>query len=409
MKEFFQVVSVARVLSLAGRFSVVQDEESELSAASGRVLAEDITAPEDLPPFSRSTMDGFAVDARSSFGASPANAALLSVVGTVDMGQAPDFPLGPGQAARIATGGMLPLGADAVVMKEQAENVDETLVEVYRSVAPGENVLAKGEDAPQGSVVLSAGTRLRAQELALLAGLGITRIRVRRPVTCAILSTGDEVVPADEKPGPGKIRDMNTHALLGQCLAAGFSPVPLGLVPDNPDALFAACEKGLSACDCLLISGGSSVGARDYTVPVIQRLPDAEILVHGVAISPGKPTILASAAGKPVWGLPGHVTSSMVVFEALVRPFTQRLAGLALEKDQRFPIPCRLTANVAAAQGRVDYVRVRLIQREGEWWAEPVFGKSGEIRTMVAADALVPLAENSEGADAGAWVEAYLI
>ncbi|MBW1990300.1 MAG: molybdopterin molybdotransferase MoeA [Deltaproteobacteria bacterium] len=406
MDEFFRVVSIADVLALAKTFPGPGRAEVDLASALGRILAADAAAPEDLPAFSRSTMDGYALAASSTFGASASSPALLEVAGSVPMGAAPGFSLAPGQAAAIPTGGMLPAGADAVVMVEHTEKVDEALVEVYKSVAPGDNVLTAGEDAAKGSTVLSAGTRLRAQELALLAALGITRVTVAKPLVAGILSTGDEVVPAEETPGPGKIRDMNAHALAAQCRAAGIEPLALGIVPDDEEALHAACRQALPRCDTLLVSGGSSVGARDYTVSALTRFSGAEILVHGVAISPGKPTILARVQDKPVWGLPGHVTSSMVVFHALVRPFSLALAGFSEKAAREFPVACRLAKNVAAAAGRVDFVRVALSWKDGELWATPIPGKSGEIRTMVAADALVPVDENTEGLDAGTLVHA---
>lgn len=406
--EFFKVLDIAQVLALREGFGRVATEEVALEEALGRVLAAEERAPEDLPPFSRSTVDGFAVRAASTFGASDANPACLALAGAVAMAEVPRVKVGPGQAVWVATGAMLPEGADSVVMREHAEALDETSIEVFRSVAPGQNVIAAGEDFAAGAVLAPAGRRLRPQELGLLAAFGRLRVRVfRRPVV-GILSTGDEIVPAEESPGPARIRDVNRFSLSGLTRQAGCIPRPLGIVPDRFEALHDACREALAACDAVLISGGSSVGTRDFTVEALRAFPDARILAHGIAISPGKPTILARVGDKAVWGLPGHVASAMIVFARIVRPFLLSLAGMAAEDPEEVRLPARLTRNLASAQGRTDFVRVRLIRRGEGWWAEPVLGKSGLIRTLVHSDGLVEIPAFCEGLDEGAPVEVIL-
>lgn len=406
--EFFKVLDIAQVLALREGFGRVSSEEIALEEALGRILAAEVRAPEDLPPFSRATVDGYAVRAASTFGASDANPACLSLVGAVAMAEVPCVNVGSGQAVWVATGAMLPEGADGVVMREHAEALDETSIEVFRSVAPGQNVIAAGEDFAAGAVLAPAGSRLRPQELGALAAFGLLRVRVfRRPVV-GILSTGDEIVPAGEAPGPARIRDLNRYSLSGLTLQAGCIPRPLGIVPDRFEALHAACREALAACDAVLISGGSSVGTRDFTVEALQAFPDARILAHGIAISPGKPTILARVGDKAVWGLPGHVASAMIVFARIVRPFLLSLAGLAPGDPEEVRLPARLTRNLASAQGRTDFVRVRLIRRNEGWWAEPVLGKSGLIRTLVHSDGLVEIPAFCEGLDEGAAVEVIL-
>jgi molybdopterin molybdotransferase len=404
MKEFFKVLELSEVLALCDKFSTVGTEAVELKDCCGRILAEDIVSDVDIPDFNRSTMDGYAVRAASTFGASESSPAYLNLVGTVAMGQWPDFRIGPGEAARISTGGMLPEGADSVVMVEHTDKVGDLAIEAYKSVAPGQNMIEKGEDIKSGRVVLSCGRPLRPQEAGLLGAAGKSRLRVFKKPVIGIISSGDEVVAVEKMPGPGQIRDMNTHTLAGQVLSAGGVPVAYGIARDSYDELFKMCTTALAASDMVLVSGGSSVGARDFTIDVFNSLPDSQILVHGISISPGKPTILARAGGKAIFGLPGHVVSAMVVFAAVVHPFIDRLRGLSGPRKEAFPVPARLTRNVASAQGRVDYIRVRLLNRDGELWAEPVLGKSGLIHTMVEADGLVAIGLNVEGLDQGARV-----
>ncbi|MDI6796390.1 MAG: molybdopterin molybdotransferase MoeA [Desulfatibacillaceae bacterium] len=400
MKEFFLVKPLDEVRAFAELFRPVGEEVVPLEQAWGRVIAQDILCQDPVPPFARSTMDGFAVAARSTFGASFSNPCQLAVVGTVPMGRAADFGIGPGQAARISTGGMLPAGADAVVMVEHTETIDDITIEVYKSIAPKENVTLAGEDIAAGQIALAAGTRIRAQEAALLAAVGVCEIPVfLRPVV-GILSTGDEVDPPSAPPAPGRIRDMNTYALCGQCLGVGCTPLVLGIAPDSEEPLFTAISQALSRCDILLLSGGSSVGARDLAVGAILKCSQAKILAHGVAISPGKPTIVAQAGPKPIIGLPGHVVSAMVAFEVVAKPFLQTLAGLG---GQQAPVPvkARLARNLAKKKGREEFVRVRLVAKDGEIVAHPILGKSGEIRTMIAADGLLRIPANDEGMEAG--------
>jgi molybdopterin molybdotransferase len=403
MKEFFNVETIETVLAHAPSFSAVDTETVALAECLGRVLAADIHSDVDIPDFNRSTMDGFAVKAASTFGASEANPAYLNVCGQIKMGIRPDFSVGAGEAARIATGGMLPEGTDSVIMVEHTDRLDATTIEAYRSVAPGQNVIEKGEDIRHADPALTKGVRIRPQEVGLLAACGKTEVAVFRRPTIGILSTGDEVVPVDRMPAAGQIRDINTHTLSGQVAAAGGVPVVYGIVKDSRDDLLEKCRQALEHSDMVMISGGSSVGARDFTVEVLGMLPDSAILVHGVSISPGKPTILARSGGKPFWGLPGHAVSAMVVFTVVVRPFLDRLCGLS-NATRQFAVQAVLSRNLASAQGRVDYVRVRLYEQDGIVMAEPILGKSGLIHTMVKADGLIAIGMNTEGVEQGATV-----
>jgi molybdopterin molybdotransferase len=408
MNEFFNVTSLEEVRTYVSEFERVDTEVVALDEAAGKVLAEDVVAEHPLPEFSRSTMDGYALKAASSFGASEASPAYLVVTGTVVMGRAPEFSLGPGEACRISTGGMLPQGADSVVMIEHTEKLDESTIEVYRSVAPGQHVIEVGEDFQLHQKLQRRGRRLRPQDLGLLAAFGVQAVRVFRQPVIGIISTGDEIVPLETHPGPAQIRDINSYTLTGQILEAGGLPVRYGITADDPRALSEAVRRALEQTDMVLLSGGSSVGVRDYALEVLSDLPDARLLVHGISISPGKPTILARTQGRAVWGLPGHVVSAMIVFRMVVLPFVEHVAGIEERPNAGTGISARLNRNLSSAQGRTDFVRVRLVEEKGERWAEPVLGKSGLLNTMIKADGLIQIDAHSEGIEKGTPVAVIL-
>jgi len=408
-KEFFKVTDLNKVLEYRRIFSKVTAEDVDISETAGRILAEDIISDTDLPDFMRATMDGYAISASSSYGATEANPGWLTIKGAISMGEIPSFRIGPGESARIATGGMLPQGADSVMMIEHTEtvganNYSPQHIEIYKSIAPGQHVIEIGEDFRKGEMLLCCGQRIRAQETGLLAAFGKQNVLVYQKPEIAIISTGDEVVPIDHTPGFGKIRDINTYTLAGLVKQAGGIPHFYGIIPDVYDALKQTCRQAVEASDMVLISGGSSVGVRDLTIDVLASLPNAEILVHGISISPGKPTILAKVGNCAVWGLPGHVVSAMVVFSVVVKPFIEHISGLAVSREVK--IPAILTRNIASVHGRTDYVRVRLSEKNGKLYAEPILGKSGLINTMVKADGLVEIDMNTEGLYQGAevWV-----
>jgi molybdopterin molybdotransferase len=268
----------------------------------------------------------------------------------------------------------------------------------------------QGEDFACGQIALQTGVKLRPQEMGLLAALGRTHATVFRRPAVAVISTGDEIVAVDGQPGPGQVRDNNAFALAAQAERSGAKALMLGIVSDDPAHLAAACRSALDQADMVLLSGGSSMGSRDYTIEVLSGLPDAAILVRGIAISPGKPTILARCGTRTVWGLPGHPVSAMVVMAVVVQPFIERIAGLASDTTRHFTIPARLSRNLASAQGRVDFVRVRLIaDGHGVLVAEPILGKSGLIHTLVQADGLLEIGAHCEGLEKGEWVAVRLL
>ena len=397
--EFFRLRTREEVLALYPRFAPVGVEEVDLPAALDRVLAAALPAPENVPAFPRSSMDGYAVRAADTFGASVAAPQYLEIKGEVPMGAAPARPVGVGETLRVPTGAMLPPGADAVVMLEYtAEHPDGTL-EVRRPVAPGENLLQPGEDVRLGEVLFPGGSRLRPQDLGLLAALGVTRLPVFRRPRVAVLSSGDEIVPITEKPAPGQVRDSNAHLAAAQVAEWGGIPAISGIVPDDFEALTGALAAALKDADLILISGGSSVGARDLTLEAIKALPGAAVLAHGVAIRPGKPTILAAVGSPPLplLGLPGHPASAAVVMEVLGKPLLARLAGLTSLPPWGGEVTAHLSRNLAGASGREDYVRVRL-RPEGETlWADPVLGPSGLLSPLVKSDGLVMIPLGVEG------------
>ena len=409
MKPFFNVQSVAAVQALAGQATVLNAEQTATTAAAGRTLAKDLTAPHDLPGFSRSTMDGFAVRARDTFGCSETQPAYLELCGEVVMGQAPDFTVKPGHCARIFTGGMLPAGADAVLMVEHTRPAGDSTVEAAKSVAPGDNILGPADDAAQGQVLLRAGHELRAQDIGLMAALGIETPNVIQRPKVAIVSTGDEVVPISGDPGPGQVRDVNTYTLDQLVRQAGAEPLVMGLAPDDRAALQEVVGRALETGDVVLLSGGSSVGTRDLTSEVFQSFPKAELLVHGVAVSPGKPFIWVRAGQKHLLGLPGQVASCMVAFYVLVEPLIEAMLGRAPLAFRRFGrFKGELARNIPSTPGREDYIRARIASNNGTALIEPVFGKSGLITTLIQGQGLVRIPADSEGLYQGETVEMLL-
>ncbi|MCJ7603872.1 MAG: molybdopterin molybdotransferase MoeA [Desulfobulbaceae bacterium] len=410
MKGFFHLISASEFTQLFARFTELGSETIPLPAALGRFVANDITAPEALPPFSRSTMDGFAVRARDTFGCSESEPALLTVTGEIMMGRSgQSIALGPGQTARIWTGGELARQADAVLMLEYTSPLDDTTIEVFRAVAPGENVIQAGDDFRQGESVLRKGAQLRPQDLGVLAGLGITEVTVfKRPVV-GIISTGDELVEPGRKLAAGQIRDINTTTLTALVNEAGAIALPLGIIGDNFDQMLNTCRAAVDRpVDMLLLSGGSSVGNRDFTLAVFKELDQTDILAHGVSIRPGKPTILARRNNCALFGLPGHVASAMVVFYLFVRPLLRRFCGSDHAGLQH--IVATTGEQIPSAIGREEYVRVRLQQHDGGLLpvAYPVYGKSGLLKPLVASDGLLIVGRDCEGMEKGEQAEVIL-
>ncbi|WP_372813919.1 gephyrin-like molybdotransferase Glp [Paenibacillus sp.] len=407
--KFFNVKTVDETMAVIEEQFAPIHEPVRISTleAVGRILAEDVFSREQVPPFARSTVDGYAVQAKTTYGASESLPAFLDITGNIHMGKRAELPLVEGQAQYMPTGGMLPEGADSVVMIEHVEEVGD-LLNVYRQVAPGENVIRAGDDVRVGDRVLARGSRLRPQDVGVLAAIGVTEIAVYPIPVVGILSTGDEIVPPDKAElSPGEIRDINSIMIGARLAQLGAKAVYGGIVRDEYEELITRAKALFEQVDLLLLSGGSSVGTRDFTVQVLEALGEPGVLVHGVATKPGKPTIIGKSQGKPVVGLPGHPVSALIMFDLLVVSILRRLQGESNEvPDKRSR--ARISRNVPSAAGRSDYIRVRLEERGDELWAVPVFGKSGLVTTMVESDGIVEIAANKEGVVEGEQVKVML-
>lgn len=408
MTEFFTVRTPPEAwrLLLEHFMPSRRSERVPTAVALGRVLSQPLVSPQDLPEFARSTVDGYAVRAIDTYGASAGLPAYLEVAGEAPMGQAVTLAVELGQAILVHTGSMIPPGADAVVMVENTQNVDATSIEVLKPAAEGENVIQIGEDIRQGQTVLAAGRQLRPQDLGGLVALGFTEVSVAVPPRVAILSTGDEVVPPDQPVAPGQVRDINSYTLSALTRRAGGDPITYGVVPDDRAALEVAVARAHAEADVVVLSAGSSVSYRDMSVDVIGGLGEPGILAHGLSVRPGKPTIIAVADGKPVFGLPGNPVSAMVIFDLVVTPTLRAMLGA--DSTHHAHVPARLARNIASTTGREDYVQVQLEERDGEWWAVPVFGKSNLIYTLVHADGVVKIDIDANGVRAGEWVTVTL-
>jgi molybdopterin molybdotransferase len=322
------------------------------------------------------------------------------------MGQEATQAVGPGQTMLVHTGSMLPPGADAVVMVENTQVVDGASIEIFRPVAEGENVVHVGEDVRRGQPLFAPGHLLRPQDIGGLVALGVTQVEVARQPRVALISSGDEVVAPEATPAIGQVRDINSYALAAQVARAGGVPVRYGIVPDDRDALAAVAARAFAESEMVVFSAGSSVSARDVTAEVIAGLGEPGVLVHGVSVKPGKPTILALCDGKAVFGLPGNPVSAMVIFDLFVGPAIRLMMGA--EPPVRTVVRAKLARNLNSTTGREDYVQVRLEERNGEPWAVPVLGKSNLIYTLVHSQGTVVVPLDSNGIAAGSWVEVTL-
>lgn len=410
MSQFLKVKTAEDVLLMVDQLNPLPAEVIVLEKACGRFIALDILAPEPVPHFARATMDGFAVRAGDTFGASESLPALLEKAGEVLMGRSADTPVARGRAVGVPTGGMLPCGADAVVMVEYTQPLDASTIEVTRPVAPGENVLQVGEDIRDGARMFARGWRLRAQDIGVLAAVGITEISVFRRPRVALISTGDEIVPVNTHPLPaGRVRDINSFALAAEIENSGAEIGMRKTIQDRLEDLVSACQEALTDHDMIVLSGGSSVGARDYTIRTLERLPDSRLLVHGVAIRPGKPVILGFSGEKIFWGLPGQPVSALITFRVFVAPSLAKLQGgnPSGATGQR-SFRAVLTRRLPSVHGRTDFFPV-IVSREadGTYRADPVFGKSGAISILARADGYVIVPTHVEGYDRGTEVSVY--
>ncbi|OPY38655.1 MAG: molybdopterin biosynthesis protein MoeA [Methanoregula sp. PtaU1.Bin051] len=399
--RFLQVVPVSdAVIAAVSMASLPVLEKVPLDSAAGRVLAAPVLADTDIPGFDRSVVDGYAVKAADTAGAGETIPAMLQCTGKVAMGDSGILqPIKPGECMYVPTGGPLPAGADAMVMVENTETAGD-MVLVKKPVAHGENVLLSSEDFKKGEIVLPAGRKLSPQDVGVLAAAGCARVPVTKKPVVGIISTGNELVPVIKKPSPGQVRDANASMLGAFLLGYGCIPKLYGIVKDEKPAFESVVTRAVAECDVVLLSGGSSKDERDMTAGTIAGL--GEVLIHGVAITPGKPTIIGRVSGKPVFGLPGHPASAYIVLIAIVRPLIDRMLGM--EKPEVRTLQATLAMNIPSQRGREDYVRVKV----ADGIATPVFGKSGLLNTLVASDGVVCIPAGSEGLEKGSEVEVIL-
>lgn len=409
-QTFFRVVTPQEALRVMLQVSAVGTEQIHSVRARGRVLAEDLHSGVDLPHFHRAAMDGYAVKAKDTFGASASLPAYLKLSGVVEMGKEAIRPLATGEAMRISTGGMMPPESDAVVMVEYADEVEGGLVEIHRGVSPCQNVIQIGDDIKKGALVFERGRRLRAHDLGALTGIGISSVPVFKRPRIALISTGDEIVDADTSPLPGQVRNINQHSLAGLIEESGGELKDWGVIRDDRNELTTALQQAIDWSDLVLISGGSSVGAKDIALDSILSFPGSEIVFHGISVSPGKPTIFAKACGKPIVGLPGYPVSALIIFDLFAGPLIRRIGGEEPAMMGRFSRTVRATlkTNIASQIGREDYVRVTLAPEAQRLFATPLPSKSGAIFTLVKADGMVRIDLNQEGLEQGTEVEVIL-
>ena len=378
----------------------------DTTAALGCVTASEILSPEPLPAFPRSAVDGYAVKAADTYGASDALPAYLKLVGEISMGSKPALSLQNGQAALVHTGGMLPEGCDAVVMIENTQTVSQDEIEILKPVAVGDNTLKTGEDVEPGQQVLPAGKKIGPADIGGLLALGILQVPVVLPPRVGILSSGDEVVPAQQTPELGQVRDINSHTLSALSRRFGGNPIFYGIVPDHFEALETRAQQAIQECDMVIITAGSSASVRDLTATVIQKLGEPGVLVHGVNIRPGKPTILAVCNGKAVIGLPGNPVSALVIAGLFVVPVIRSLLGLPVSPPSP-SLRAHLTVNIPSQAGREDWIPVRLLSNPEGLLADPIFFKSNLILTLAKADGMICIAPEANGIAAGEIVDVF--
>ena len=400
MSRFLQVVSVTEAVRTAVGIAPARAAETVPPGESaGRVLAVPVTPDTDIPGFDRSIVDGYALRSSGTSGAGETSPALFRCAGRIAMGAPGGLVLQAGDCAYIPTGGVLPQGADAAVMKEYTERAGDTIL-VKRPVFPGENILRRDEDFKKGETVFEEGRRLTPRDAGVLAACGCAEVRVAKKPVVGVISTGNELVPASTQPGPGEVRDANAPMIAAWLSGYGCIPRLYGIVRDERESFEAAIARAVPECDLVLLSGGSSKDERDMTAAVIAGR--GTVLIHGIAIAPGKPTIIGTIDRTPVFGLPGHPASAFVVLLAIVRPLLDSMLGL---KEPRFrTVRATLAENIPSQRGREEYVRVRV--EDGR--AYPLFGKSGLLNTLVRSDGLVCIPAGTEGLEKGNAVDVIL-
>lgn len=384
----------------------LNNEKIKLEDAVGRITIEDIVSEEDIPSFNRSTVDGYAVIASDTYGASEALPAQLKLVGEVKMGERPIIEIQGGESLYIPTGGELPTNTETVVMIEYTENLKDGYIYINKSSAPGNNVVFKGDDVNKGTVIIKKNTLLRPQDIGTLAAMGYVYINVKRKLKIGIVSTGDEIIEIDKKPIGSQVRDVNTYTLYADIIRPSCIPIRYGIIKDEGTKIKEQVEKALSECDIVLISGGSSVGTKDETYRVINSIGSPGVLMHGIAVKPGKPTIIGKVNNKGIIGLPGHPVSAFVIHRIFVEYLINTMCGI---KSELFPsIKGEMNTNFPSNNGREEYVPVMVNLEKDNLIIKPVFGKSGLISTLSRSQGYIHIPRGSEGINKGDIVEVFL-
>ncbi len=410
-RSFLQLATPEEAYRCLAGFPALGTEHVDSRAGLARVLGCEVRVAEDIPHFERSNMDGYAVRAADTAGACEVSTVRLRVTGEVVMGQPASEPLAAGTAVRVSTGAMLPPGADAVVILERTESVAPDGIAVTEAVAAGQNIVRIGEDLRRGDCVFEAGHRLRGSDIGVLTGIGVTRIEVHRIPRVGVMATGDEIVEPEAELGLGQVRNVNEYLLAALAKQVGAQVLDYGVIGDEATVLGAAVRRAAEECDVVFISGGSSKGPRDLTRAAIESVPQAQVLLHGIAIAPGKPTIIARAPTAALIGLPGNPAAVAVVFRLFGEPLVRVVGGESLSRIllTRPTVRARLARDVTSTAGREDYVRTRLMPGDGLPRAEVLPGKSVALSTIARADGLLRIPLSCEGLEAGTEVDVILL
>lgn len=407
--EFFNVLSVQDVNSILESLAKNYEigiEEVNLIDAVDRITAIDCYAPVNLPEFNRSTVDGYAVICQDVMGASDSIPGFLEYASEVSMGENTELVVGKGQAIYVPTGGMVPTGADGMVMIEYVQKLDDHTLLINKTIAPGENITLVGDDLRTGDLIVSKGRKITAYDIGLLAAVGVGTIKVYKKPKFAVISTGDEIIDINETQKLGQIREVNGYALCALIRQLGGEVIWKILVKDDFDKLQKELWKAVEQADIIIMSGGSSVGTRDYTKQVIEAFEGGQVLVHGIAVKPGKPTIIGQIKTKLIFGLPGHPAAAILMFHILVRKYLYQILNRRINP---FPVVATLESNVHSSPGKETYQMVELIRDGFEWKAIPLYGKSGMMSLLTKASGYIRITDEKEGLMRGAQVEVYLL
>lgn len=383
---------------------ILEKETIAIGHGLGRVLSSDIVSTIDVPHFDRSVVDGYAVKLTDVQGASNAIPGFLRITGEVEMGKETMCILKQGETLYVPTGGMVPAGTEAMIMIEYTEKLGEKDLAVYTNAGANENMMRIGDDIRNGELVFSRGHLLRPQDIGVLSALGYLHIEVYQPPRLSIISTGDEIIRPGETPKPGQVIDINTPALAAVAKRLGAEVISTAYASDDRQEIRSAVELGIKNGDMVILSGGSSMGEKDYTVEVINEL--GEVLLHGLAVKPGKPTILGTVSQKPVIGLPGQPAAAIMVMMIVLQEFMSRYYGQDLFKYQT--VSGVLMENIHAAPGRRTFQTVSITKSENGIEVRPTHGKSGMITLLSYSDGYLEITENEEGKNAGDQVEVTL-